>query len=191
MFQLYLEQGFRHITDIHAYDHIAFIIALLIGYTFKDWKTILGLVTAFTIGHSITLALSTFKLVHFPSEWIEFLIPATIFITTVLHLIYSDKNKGFKGKYLLALFFGLIHGAGFSNYLQSILGTHVSFFNQLFAFNLGVEIGQIVIVLIILSIGFIAVKLFKIPNKIWTSFLVILSLSVSIFLMIKTWPITL
>ncbi len=188
MFPIYFEQGFRHITDLSAYDHILFLVAILLGYSYKDWKTILALVTAFTIGHSITLAISTLQIVRFPTKWIEFLIPVTIFLTALIPLLSKKQNSNFKGIYFLTLLFGLIHGAGFSNYLQGILGKQSTILMPLMAFNLGVEVGQLVIVVILLLIQYLIVDLFNIPNKTYSYFMASICILASIHLMSVTWP---
>lgn len=162
-FLVYFETGFEHIADLRGIDHILFVIALCIRYQFSDWKKLLILITSFTIGHSITLALSVFNVVNYSIAWIEFLIPVTILITAISNVFvtkFSFKSR-FPLIYFFALFFGLIHGLGFSNYLKSMMGKDESIFGQLLAFNLGLEAGQIVIVLAILLISFIFVQLLK------------------------------
>ncbi|MEQ1623949.1 MAG: HupE/UreJ family protein [Sediminibacterium sp.] len=184
-FKLYLETGFQHIANwngqlsfwsqlagLTTSDHILFIIALTIRYQFGDWKKVLVLVTAFTIGHSITLALSVLNLVSYSVNWIEFLIPITILITASSNLFVKKflfKTK-FPPIYFMALFFGLIHGLGFSSYLKSLLGKDQNIFTQLLAFNLGLELGQILIVLIILLISFLFVGLIKVNRREWLLF---------------------
>ncbi|GAB4453189.1 MAG: HupE/UreJ family protein [Bacteroidia bacterium] len=155
-FQLYLKLGFEHISDLNGYDHILFLIALCATYQYQEWKKVLILVTAFTIGHSITLALSTLQIVSINTALIEFLIPVTILITCVFNYLQRDdlqKDKPMTTRYLVALFFGLIHGLGFSNYLKSLLGKDESIVFQLFSFNVGLELGQLVIVLFILLVS--------------------------------------
>lgn len=162
-FSMYFKLGFDHIADLRGIDHILFVTALCIRYQFVDWKKLLLLITAFTIGHSITLALSVFNIVNYSMAWIEFLIPVTIVITAISNVFVTKfvfKSR-FPLIYFFALFFGLIHGLGFSNYLKSILGRDESIIWQLLAFNIGLEAGQIVIVLAILLISFIFVNLFK------------------------------
>lgn len=163
-FLAYFEVGFGHIVSRSlGVDHILFIVALAIRYQFSDWKKLLMLVTAFTIGHSITLALSVFNIVNYSVAWIEFLIPVTIVITAISNFFVTKFN--FKSRfpliYFFALFFGLIHGLGFSNYLKSMLGRQSSIIWELFAFNVGLEVGQLVIVLAMLIISFIFVNLLK------------------------------
>jgi hypothetical protein len=171
-FTLYFDLGFHHILDWQGYDHILFVMALCGIYTLKDWKKVLVLVTAFTIGHSITLALSVLNVVHFNTKIIEFLIPVTIVITALINIISKkSKPKSINLKYFLALAFGFIHGMGFSNYLKSLLGKSTSIIGELFAFNLGLEVGQVIIVVLTLVLGFILVSIVKIKLWDWTFFL--------------------
>ena len=160
---IYLSVGFRHIIDLKGSDHILFVLALTLRYYWTDWKKLLVLITAFTIGHSITLAISTLNWVDLPVDLIELLIPVTIVFTGLSNFWVKDFE--FKAKYpliyFLALFFGLIHGLGFSNYLKSLLGREQSIIGPLLTFNIGLEIGQLLIVGIILIISFIFVYLFK------------------------------
>ncbi len=169
-FQLYFELGKDHILDYkNGYDHILFVVALCTVYLLRDWKKVLILVTAFTIGHSITLALATLRVISFNQELIEFLIPLTIFISAASNIFrkteISDRTTYINYGY--ALFFGLIHGLGFSNYLRSILGQDRSIVSQLFAFNLGLEFGQIIIVGIFLIAAFLLVDLFTVNRRDW------------------------
>jgi len=166
-FQIYLHLGFKHIIDLRGSDHILFIMALTARYVWSDWRQLLLLVTAFTIGHSVTLALSVLQWVNLPINLIELLIPITILITAFAN--FWVKSFDFKSKYpiiyFFALFFGLIHGLGFSNYLRSLLGKEESVLGPLFSFNLGLELGQLLIVSVILIISFIFVSLLKLDRK--------------------------
>lgn len=171
-FWLYFELGWQHILDWQGYDHILFILALSGVYTTKDWKKVLILVTAFTIGHSITLALSVLNLVSINTSIIEFLIPVTILVTALNNIVNKRAKPGkIRLKYFFALFFGLIHGMGFSNYLKSLLGKSTNVVAELFAFNVGLEFGQIIIVLMALLLSFILVRIAKIKLWDWTFFL--------------------
>jgi hypothetical protein len=142
-------------------------VALTARYIWSDWKQLLILVTAFTIGHSVTLALSVLQWVNLPINLIELLIPVTIVLTALVN--FGVKNFDFKSKYpiiyFFALFFGLIHGLGFSNYLRSLLGKEESILPPLFSFNLGLELGQLLIVSVILIISFIFVSLLKLDRR--------------------------
>jgi hypothetical protein len=171
-FEVYFGLGRDHILDYkNGYDHILFVTALCAVYQWSDWKRVLILITAFTVGHSVTLALATLQIISVPADWVEFLIPVTIFITAFSNIFKgegaSTSGTAVQLNYLYALFFGLIHGMGFSNYLRAILGKDRSIVNQLFAFNVGLEFGQIIIVVIFLTLVFIAVKLFKVNRRDW------------------------
>jgi len=170
-FALYFGLGKDHILDyVNGYDHILFVVALCALYLAEDWRKILVLVTAFTIGHSITLALSTLHIVSVKTELIEFLIPLTIFITAFSNLFRKEDQvtrRVVQTNYVYALFFGLIHGLGFSNYLKAILGKDTSIISQLLAFNLGLEFGQIIVVAIFLALGFISVDLAGVSRRDW------------------------
>jgi hypothetical protein len=168
-FQAYLTLGFDHITDPNGYDHILFVVALCAIYAFREWRKVLVLVTAFTLGHSITLALSTLKIITYSSAVIELLIPITIFITALSNFSENSAvdSKSPKLRYVLAASFGLIHGMGFSNYLRSLLGEQESIVMPLFSFNLGLELGQLVIVTIALVIATFFVEVIKIKRLTW------------------------
>ncbi len=190
-FWLYFQIGFHHIADIRGIDHILFIVALCIRYQFSDWRKLLVLVTAFTIGHSITLALSVFDMIDYPMRWIEFFIPVTIVITAFSNVFV--KKFVFKAKfpfiYFLALFFGLVHGMGFSNYLKSLLGKGESVIGQLLAFNLGLEAGQILIVLIILLITLIFVNLFKVNRREYLLFISAIAFALALQMAFERFPL--
>ena len=170
-FQLYFGLGKSHILDYaNGYDHILFVVALCALYLTREWKQVLILVTAFTIGHSVTLALSTLRIISVKVELIEFLIPLTIFITAVSNLFKNENNltsRSVQMNYFFAGFFGLIHGLGFSSYLRSILGKDENILTQLFAFNLGLELGQIIIVAIFMAAAFVLVDLFGLNRRDW------------------------
>ena len=166
-FGLYFSLGREHIADLSGYDHILFVTALCLRYLAQDWKKILILVTAFTVGHSITLALSVLDYVQVSTKWIEFLIPITIVITALVNVFtYNTQQKSrLSLVYLLALFFGLIHGLGFSTYLKSLLGKDSNIVSELFAFNIGLEVGQLLIVVCVMLVSVTCVRLFKIHQR--------------------------
>lgn len=170
-FLFYFREGIYHITDIRGYDHILFVAVLCLPYLLKDWRKILVLITAFTIGHSATLALSIYNKILVPSSWIEFLIPVTIVITAIENITVRKFDfKKANIRYASALIFGLIHGMGFSNYLRSMMGRNESIFAQLLAFNIGLEIGQLLIVVIVMLMAFIFVQIFKVSRREWVLF---------------------
>jgi len=171
-FIFYFGIGWEHIISWDALDHLLFIAALTAIYVLIDWKRVLILVTAFTIGHSLTLALSVLDIVRFPSEWVEFLIPCTIVITAISNLFQKKFTpKAIRVNYFLALFFGLIHGMGFANTIRFMLADDQSIAMGLFGFNVGLEAGQIVVVIIILLIAMIFMNFFKVSRREWVLFL--------------------
>lgn len=168
MFSLYFSLGFDHIADLNGYDHILFLIAICVVYVLKDWKKVLILVTAFTIGHSATLALATLNILYVPTELIEFLIPITILLSAFF--VFFDRSDEFSKKqhilkYFAALFFGLIHGLGFSNYLRALLGSEEDILLPLFSFNVGLEIGQILIVSVYLLTASVLISYLKVIRR--------------------------
>ena len=171
MFQLYFGIGKDHILDYkEGYDHILFVVALTALYLLSDWRRVLILVTAFTIGHSVTLALATLNIISVRSDLTEFLIPVTIFITSVSNIFRKEDaifQRKFDTNYYYALFFGLIHGLGFSNSLKGLLGHTQSIATPLLAFNLGLEFGQIIIVALFLVVGFLFVDIFGVSRRDW------------------------
>lgn len=184
----YFEVGYEHILRIDAYDHMLFIIALCAIYQVQDWKKILILITAFTIGHSITLALSTLELITYRKDVIEFLISATIFITAFSNLIKKNGSAPakFNSNYFYALFFGLIHGLGFSTGLKSMLSKNDTILSPLLGFNLGIEFGQIIVVIFYIIISFVFVGLFNVARRDWILVTSSAVLGVAITLMIET-----
>ena len=190
MFRLYLELGIEHIADLQGYDHILFVAMLCAVYTFKEWKQVLILVTAFTIGHSLTLALATLNIIRVSNNWVEFMIPVTIFLTALGNMISGKPgNASARIKYSMALFFGLIHGLGFSNYLRSLLGKQNSIIAPLLAFNVGVELGQIAIVLCIMILTFFMLHLFRVKQRDWILVLAGAGAGIALTLMLERWPL--
>ena len=190
-FGLYLSLGIDHIADFAGYDHILFLMALCAVYNLKQWAKVLILVTAFTLGHTLTLALATLDLVRISTNLIEFLIPVTIVITALLNIMQRSQAAdavSHRVKYAIALFFGLIHGLGFSNYLRSLLGTEQDLLLPLFSFNLGLELGQIMVVLAVLLLSFVLVNLVGMKRREWNLILSGASLGVSLILCVERWP---
>jgi len=210
-FSFFLKQGLSHILDTSAIDHILFVTALAILYHIREWKSLLVLVTAFTIGHSLALALATFEVVKANTALVEFLIPISIIVTCIWNIIQSKhlplskkeisndnildkttKESKFhvehfqKFKYGIVTFFGLIHGLGFSNYLRFILDSDEGILTPLLAFNIGLEIGQIFILFIVLVINFVLLDLLKTQKKYWAIFASIIVILLSIPIAIET-----
>ncbi|MEO9805701.1 MAG: HupE/UreJ family protein [Reichenbachiella sp.] len=188
-FQLFFSLGREHILDVNGYDHVLFVIALSAVFMASDWKKVLVLVTAFTIGHSVTLALVALDVFSVNASLIEFLIPVTIFITAACNIWRREQylsEEMSKLNYYLALFFGLIHGMGFSNYLKGLLGKETSILQELFAFNLGLELGQIIIVVAFMGIGYLTDKYLSVSRKDWILAISSAVAGVAITLMIDT-----
>ena len=185
----YFVLGWQHIISFDALDHQLFILALIVLYTLRQWKQVLILVTAFTIGHSLTLALSTLHIVTIPSRLVEILIPCTIFITAAANIIKPvHGNTKVELNYFLALFFGLIHGLGFANALQFMLGRDQSLGWSLLSFNIGLEAGQITIVIFLLLLAHIFLYYLKINRRYWIITISALVLLASVKMIIERFP---
>lgn len=171
-FWLYFNIGLKHVLDIDGYDHVLFLIALTVPYAFKDWKRVLILVSLFTLGHTLALMLSVFEVVIIKASLVEFLIPITILITALFHLFTagkSSKKESITFVAFVTLFFGIIHGLGFSNYFKSILpGEKVDKLVPLLEFALGIEVAQIIVVLIVLLLSYIVQTFFRFSKRDWT-----------------------
>lgn len=171
-FWVYFNIGLKHVLDINGYDHVLFLIALCVPYAFKDWKRVLLLVTLFTVGHTISLILSVYGVVQVKASLIEFLIPITILITALFHLFTAGKSSKKESISFVAsvtLFFGIIHGLGFSNYFKSILpGSSSDKLLPLLEFALGIEAAQIIVVIIVLIISYIVQTVFRFSKRDWT-----------------------
>lgn len=192
MFGLYFKLGVHHILDIHSYDHILFLICLTAVYLLHQWKQILVLITAFTIGHTTSLVLATFEIVQISSSLIEFLIPLTVFITgfwNVVSFTQKVEPRTHVFKYFTALVFGLIHGLGFSNYLHSLLLNEKDIVTALFAFNVGIEVGQILVVLGILFLNILMLHVFRVNRRDWVNIFSGAGMGIALTLMIDRFPL--
>nr|WP_299388539.1 HupE/UreJ family protein [Allomuricauda sp.] len=173
-FHFYLKLGFEHISNLAGYDHILFLIVLCAVYRIQQWRNILILVTAFTIGHSVTLALVSLEIISIPSNIIKFLIPTTIFVTALHNVIVPNSDMGankMRRNYAMALFFGFIHGMDFSNYFKALLMDPKDVLVPLLGFNLGIELGQLLVVLFIVGIAFVFLEIIKTKHRDWTVFI--------------------
>ena len=189
-FNFYFGLGWEHIMSWDALDHLLFIAALAAIYLLKDWKQVLILVTAFTIGHSLTLALSVLDIIRFPSNWVEFLIPCTIVITAFSNLFQKQfTSRSIRINYFLALFFGLIHGLGFANTIRFMLAKDQSLGMGLFGFNVGLEVGQIVVVGALLLITQALINSLKINRREWVIFLSAAIFSLALKMSLERLPI--
>ena len=179
-FGLYFNLGWEHITDPTGYDHILFIIAMCAVYRISDFKKVAIMVTAFTVGHSISLALAILNIIPVWTELIEFLIPVTILITCFRNIAFPSKteialaqqiDKTDYWRYFWILSFGLIHGLGFSNFLRATLVADESIFSPLLAFNIGLEIGQLLIVFFVFVVGFVFLNILQKLRRVWNVFI--------------------
>ena len=188
-FFIFFQMGWDHIMSWEALDHLLFIAALTALYSFKQWKQLLILITAFTLGHTLTLALSMFKVVSLNNKWIEFLIPVTILITSIFNWIQKGKlPKKMELNYLITLFFGLIHGLGFASTIKQLLIDTQTIVIPLFSFNFGIEAAQVVIVLLLLYLSKIMVDIIGLSQKYWTISISLVTFIFSIYFCIERWP---
>ncbi|MEO1082206.1 MAG: HupE/UreJ family protein [Pseudomonadota bacterium] len=188
-FPLYLQLGFQHISDLAGYDHILFLVALCAVYRIEQWRNIVILVTAFTIGHSITLALAALGTIVIPSSVIEFLIPTTILLTAIYNVISrqpTGQPSSMGLNYAMALFFGFIHGMGFSNYFRALLMGDSSIALPLLGFNLGIELGQLLVVAVIVGTAFLFLNVLSVKHREWNLFVSGAAAGMSMILMVET-----
>lgn len=183
-FAAYFELGFDHILDPQGYDHVLFVVVLCAVYAVKDWKRVAFLVTAFTLGHCLTLALSTLDVITVNVRFVELMIVISIILTGISNLFYK-LHKEYNIAYLVVLFFGLIHGLGFSNYLKMILGNEENIGLPLLYFNIGVEAAQLVIVAITLGLSFVAINVLGIKQRNWNHILSMIAIVVAVVLLIQ------
>ncbi len=168
-FYLYFSTGWHHIISVDALDHILFVVALASIYLIQNWRQLLVLITAFTIGHSLTLALSVNDVIRFNQQWVEFLIPCTILLTAIYNFTVAKVDKStLHWNYLLALLFGLIHGMGFANSIRFMLSKKQGIALPLVSFNVGLEVGQIAVVVLILALSYVVVNKLKLRQQWWT-----------------------
>lgn len=185
----YFDLGWHHIIAWDALDHLLFVLALSAVYLPGNWKQVLILVTAFTIGHSCTLVLSVYDMVRVNDKWVEFLIPCTIIITAGLNFLERDyKPRSLRLNYFLALFFGMIHGLGFANAIRFMLADGQGVGWGLFGFNIGLEAGQVVVVFCILLFSFLVVSKAGLKRKWWVWSLSLAALSVAVKMAVERIP---
>ncbi len=167
-FIFYFKLGWFHILSLDAFDHLYFIAVLSIIYTFSSWKRVLVLITAFTIGHAITLFLSALDILRFNDQYVEFAIPCTIFISAGVNLWRRDGlAEAARIQYLLAILFGLVHGMGFANAIRFMLSSDQHIISSLLSFNIGLESGQIFVVLLVLFVGWFVQRMKLFSQRDW------------------------
>jgi hypothetical protein len=175
-FVLWAKIGIEHITDWQGADHLLFIVITAGFYSLSDWKKSLWLSLAFTLGHSITLVLSTYDLISLPTTLIEVLIPITILLAVVLRIFETTNILHTSQRYLFStiVLFGCIHGMGFSNMLKSMLGKEMNILNPLLAFNIGLEFGQILILSFVIILGHLVQNILNYSRSIWNWSIIVL-----------------
>ena len=185
----YFELGINHVLDPNGYDHVLFMFALALPYLFKSFTRLLGLATAFTLAHCLSLALAAFKVMSVDAGIIEFLIPITIALTAVHNLMSSDQSKESYGIQLTAtVFFGLIHGFGFSNYFRMIMSGESSKLTALTGFTLGIELAQIIVITSTLVATLLITLLASERKAVILRILSALVLVLSIKIAVGNWP---
>jgi hypothetical protein len=188
-FVFYFKIGWEHIINWSAVDHLFFIAALAAIYMLKDWRQVLILITAFTIGHAITLVLSAKNIIEVNNRLIEFLIPCTIVITAVSNLFLKNFTpRSIRINYFLALFFGLIHGLAFAQTLKWMIAGDQNFWTAWLSFSVGLELGQILVVLIILLLAQILVGYLKLNRQYWVTIVSVMVLGLALKMAIERWP---
>lgn len=169
-----LQDGIYHVLDVRAYDHILFLIVLILPYLFKDWKRILLLITVFTVGHCLSLSLVTYNIISVNVKLVSFLIPLTILIVAIFN-IFTAGRKSHHPKigmvFFITLFFGLVHGLGFANDLNSLISESENKFLGLIEIAIGIEIGQLVIAFIVVFLSFICQTIFRFSKRDWVMIL--------------------
>ncbi len=190
-FGFYIELGLGHVLDLNAYDHILFLMALTIPYTFRTWKHVLTLVTIFTVAHCLSLAFSVYGIVEVDVALIEFLIPVTILLTALFNLREGLKDHSalsFKLQVAATGFFGLIHGFGFSNYFKMLMAGEDEKLNPLLGFATGIELSQLVVILGVLLLAALLEGILKVPRKYFIIGTTALVIAITIPMIINTWP---
>ncbi|NCF30660.1 MAG: HupE/UreJ family protein [Bacteroidetes bacterium] len=187
-FWFYFDLGFDHVLDIGGLDHFYFLVALSLPFAFKNWRRLLLWVSLFTLGHSLSLLVTHFEWLKIDAAWVEFLIPITICITC-LSILVQKKHSHLKGVWinLITLFFGLIHGFGFGRYFKMIASEGEAILGLL-EFALGVEFAQILIVIFVLFMNWIARGLLKIQALKWQLIIASMVLAQAILMTSNNWP---
>ncbi|MCX2681272.1 HupE/UreJ family protein [Galbibacter sp. EGI 63066] len=188
-FWFYFKLGLNHVLDINAYDHVLFLVVLTVPYTFSNWKRVLWLVTMFTLGHTLSLILATYGVVSVNSKWVECLIPITILVTAVFNIFTAGKGakkEKFGLTFFVALFFGLIHGLGFSTYFKQIVASASNKMVPLLEFALGIEGAQVIVVLLVLVLAFVFQSIFRFNKRDWVMVISSIVVGFVIPMMIET-----
>ncbi|HBF18854.1 MAG: HupE / UreJ protein [Owenweeksia sp.] len=187
-FSTYLRLGYEHILSLSALDHILFVIVLMAAYHTKHWLRIVIAVSLFTVGHSLSLILSSYNVVSLDKQLVEFLIPLTIVLTAVYNLTKSGQQAQGNVKYGMALIFGLIHGFGFSSYISMLMMGDGDLWSVMLPFNLGIELGQLVIVLATFVVMLIMLTFMRRKPRDWNFFVSGMAFGLSVVMCIENWP---
>lgn len=191
IFWFNIKLGFWHVLDFSAYDHILFLAALTIPFTFKNWKAVLLLATLFTVAHCTSLALSVYGILVMDTDLIEFLIPITICLTAVFNIIYAKALNGRRTLFLhilAAVFFGSIHGFGFSNYFRMLVAEETDKLTSLLGFATGIEFSQIVIIIVVLSATYFVQSILQVQRVLFVVWASILLFLFTIPMLVQAFP---
>ena len=190
-FWFYIQLGFDHVLDSNAYDHILFLSALALPFTFKKWRAVVYLATIFTLAHCLSLVLSSFDILIIDVALIEFLIPVTIVMTVIFNLLYIRSGANTENLWLHGLataFFGLIHGFGFSTYFKMLMAEEENKVIPLLGFALGIEFSQVIIVLSILALSFFLTFFTKLRHATLVLLFSVLIILLTIPILLDTFP---
>lgn len=197
MFGVYFGFGFAHLLDARAYDHLLFLAVLCAGCDPARWRETLVLVTAFTVGHTASLALAVLDVVRAPSAWVEFLVLATVVAAAAANVAPYVRRASFSSverraqrvKYLVVLVFGAVHGLGFSNFLRTVLGNERNLFVPLVSFNLGLEAAQLAVAGTMTLLALWAVRTLRVSPRAWTLGLSLSAGLVAAVAAVRRWPL--
>ena len=190
-FWLYFKLGFSHVLDWNAYDHILYLTALVAAYSFNSWKRVFWLASIFTLGHMLSLALAAFGVVQVNIKIVEFLIPVSIIIAGLYNIFTAGKpiaSQKVNLLYFITLFFGLVHGFGFSTYFKMISESAANKSLLLLEFALGIEVAQLLVVLVVLILAFIFQNLFKFAKRDWILIISSLIIGITLPILRDNWP---
>ena len=210
MVTVYLGLGFEHLLDLQGYDHILFLAGLCAAYSLRRWRELLVLVTAFTIGHSVSLALATLRLVDVNTSLVEFLIPVTIVATAVINLgnlrpgrvptehagarppsgptQHAGARRSRHARYVAALVFGLIHGLGFSSFLRLALGDERNILLPLLSFNIGLELAQVLVAGAMALLALLVTRFLPVSQRAWAAVISIATGATATWMAAQRWP---
>ncbi|HAF78340.1 MAG TPA: HupE / UreJ protein [Maribacter sp.] len=190
-FWFYIKLGLQHVLDINAYDHILFLTAMALPFTFKSWKNVLWLATVFTITHCLALVFSVYEIMVVDATWIEFLIPVTILATALFNIVdvlLLKENRTIWFHMLATGFFGLVHGFGFSNYFKMMIMGEEDKLAPLLGFAGGIELSQVVIVLLVLVLAFVVQTLMNVKQRVFILVGSIVVILITLPLLYETFP---